>query len=144
MIAPDYLQHEALLMNNRYFIAWNNEKKRWELRAWKVRPLFNVTPKIIKRWVGQDKPSYLIKRCFSSDEVGNDIGYKNIEGTSFIQDCKRGLYNMQMAVRILREIDEANLNKEIAESKENDYQHRAAASTIWHHYQEPTVFVHKD
>ena len=120
MKAPGYIQRELKLIDPLYFAVYNRRTRMWNIRKWLCRNPINQ--------VFWELNSNLVKRV-----VGNEITAKDLF------ELREGLYNALRARYIARKIDEHNMRLQEAADKEDDYQHRAAAKAIYHHYNEPTV-----
>ena len=127
MPVPGWFQRELQLINEDYFCIWN--PVRWEFQ--------------IRRWLHKFWRPETISECFKVSKVVHTSPYQYLDERT-LYGLRVGLYNARVVERLIREVDEANRKNELDASKEEDYQHRAAAKDIWRHYKEPRVFVNRN
>ncbi len=129
MIAPRWFQHEVKLIDQDYFVFFNEKKCRWEIRLWK---------KHFGRWT-QDKEniannSLLVMTCCEYDENLNDIGFRPLD-QRLLYALKKAKRNAENPLVVLREIDEANkkLEEEFDEAAEDAAREVVKSAWTIHH-----------
>ena len=132
MIAPSYIQKEFGLINPLYFAAFDSKIGRWRVRKWLYRSLK-------RNW---EINSVNILTICEEDDTGRNIGYMPVDMRAVLA-VRHGLYNATIVKRIAMEVDAANEDMIRKDEAEHEYQLRYAAKRIWHHYQEPTVFIRR-
>ncbi len=138
--APDGYQREIQAVCPRYFITWNQLRDRWEVQAWTHPPYFKPSPYKIEQLIRRGAEAYLIRRCYKQDEKGHDIGFKPLDHR-FIEDNIIGVYNTHQLKKLLSMLDAHNDNLERQAEEQEDYEHRAAAKALYHHFREPSVYL---
>lgn len=136
-MADRAIEREIQVINPLYFLFWDEKGHWWEIRRWRNERWKRVPAKDRKFTIAH---SEFVRRCVYTDDQGHIIGYRPVD-QRFVYEFKRGLYNARRIKYFLQEIDDANKKMERQKDAEQDYQHRAAAKSIYHHYQEPTVHL---
>ena len=124
MRAERWIQHELSLINPLYFVAWDNEYKLWRIRKWQsVHPLNHR----IENWQIASTP--IMK-----------VGEQMLDRRA-IDAVREGLWNALNAKVILQQIDKKNARQYESAEIEDELLARELATSIWHHYREPTIFL---
>ena len=113
MRVPDWIRRELKVIDRDYFAVFNDKQMQWEIR-WK-------------------RPDGSSKILLMAD------GYRELANDSMIA-LRRAMWNAQHIFEVIEEIDRHNARLDAQNEAEDDYQHRAAARSIWNYYQVPKVF----
>ena len=124
-----FAERELELVNPRYFPRYNETTNRWEVRKWNS----------LWRKRNPELNSILICNVRIEDDLGRDIGYKDID-KSIIDTVREGFYWARKAKELSAKIDRDNERLEQSSDEEIEYVSRYMAKNIWHKFQEPTVF----
>lgn len=124
MRAERWIQHELRLINPLYFAVWDTEKNAWRIRKWQsIHPLNHR----IDNW------------RFASTGIMT-VPYELLDRRA-IDAVREGLWNAINAKKILQQIDESNARLMEKAEVEDELLARELAKSIWHHYQEPTIYL---
>lgn len=127
-----YIDEELALIDPNYFAVFDEVKGRWRVQKWDSHTRR-------RNWRIHSQEILTVKK---EDKQGNDIGYCDIDMRT-VRAMRVGFYYARNAIKLLREIDEANDKMVRNLNAEQDYQIRAGAKRVWHYYQEPTVYLNQ-
>ena len=122
MRAARWIQRELSLINPLYFAVW--DKYQWRIRKWRsIHPLNHR----IENWL------------IASTNIMS-IPYEMLDRRA-IDSVREGLWNALNAKKILQQIDAENDKQIYSAEIEDELIARELAKSVWHHYQEPTIFL---
>jgi len=134
-MTPDpWFTRELSILDKDLFAAWHPRLKRWQLRLW-ILPHRKGDERLYYIWKLRSMPTRTV--CYRDSEY-YDIGYHPLD--------QRVLYALKLSMKLslnpertARMVDDSNKKLEDEWAADNADIAKEVASSIWKHYQEPSV-----